>query len=231
MADPFLSQISAVSFPFAPRGWAVCTGQLMQVQQNQALYSLIGNQFGGTTGTSFNLPNCAGRTVIGFGTDTWGVTHNVGMGSSGPVSIGNNNLPAHSHAATFTPTPGAPTSSATLSANISLPVNGALSGGLGGRNVAGGDNTPNANDVLGQAGVTIYASSTGGAAVPLKTLDLQGTLTGTLGSSLPVTVTLPPNPATVTLQSTGSGATLQLTAPYLVQTVIMAVQGIFPTRP
>jgi microcystin-dependent protein len=221
----------AVSFPFAPKGWAACTGQLLQVSQNQALFALIGAQFGGTPSINFNLPNCAGRTIIGAGVDAWGVTHNVGMGNTGPVSIGLNNLPAHSHAAVLNPLPGpAAPSSVTLNASLDLPLSGPLSGGLGGRNAGGGDKTPNDNDVLGQAGITIYVSSSAGAAVPLQTLDLQGTLTGTLDTALPVTVS-PPSAPTVALQATGSTTGLPVTAPYLVQTVIIAMTGLWPQRP
>ena len=231
MAEPFISQIMAVSFPFAPANWATCTGQLLQVSQNQALYTLMGVQFGSTSAANFNLPNCAGRTIIGAGKDAWNVTHPIGMGSTGPVSIGVDNLPTHSHSAVFTPAAGpAAPSSVTLNANLSLPLDGPLSGGLGGRDVGGGDNTPNADDVLGQAGVTIYVPSGAGAAIPLKTVTLQGTLTGTLDTALPVAVSPPSAPA-VTLQATGSPGPVPLTAPYIVQTVIIAMNGIWPSRP
>jgi microcystin-dependent protein len=230
MAEPFVGQIMAVSFPFAPNGWASCTGQLLQVSQNQALFALMGAQFGSTSPNDFNLPNCAGRTIIGSGTDAWSVQHEVGMGTTGPVSIGLNNLPTHSHDAVFTPGPSPAPSSVTLNASLNLALNGALSGGLGGRNASGGDATPNDNDVLGQAGINIYVSSTAGTAVPLKTLSLQGTLTGTLNTSLPVTVSAPGPPA-VTLQPAGSGTTVPLTAPYIVQSVIIAMTGLWPSRP
>lgn len=228
MAEPFLGQVATVSFAYAPDGWATCWGQQVQVSQSQALYSLLGNQFGGTAPSTFNLPNFAGRTVIGSGT-AWGTQYNVGTASTSPVSLGLNNLPAHSHPTTFTSGSSQPPSSVTLTANLDLPSSPAVSGSLGARNATGGDPTPNNNDVLGQAGITIYASSTAGTAVPLQQLTLQGTLTGTLNTALPVTV--PANSATVSLQATGSSQALKLTAPYLVQTVIIAIQGVYPMRP
>jgi microcystin-dependent protein len=228
VAEPFLGQVATVSFTYAPDGWATCWGQQVQASQNQALYSLLGNQFGGTAPSTFNLPNLAGRTVIGSGV-AWGTQYNVGKASTNPVSLGLSNLPTHSHPTTFTNGSSQPPSSVTLTANLDLPSSPAVSGSLGGRNVGGGDPTPNNNDVLGQAGITIYASSSAGAAVPLQKLSLQGTLTGTLNTALPVTV--PANTAAVSLQATGSSQALKLTAPYLVQTVIIAVQGVYPMRP
>ena len=65
--DPFLSQIQIFSFNFAPRGWAMCNGQLLQINQNQALFSLMGTTYGGNGQTNFGLPNLQGRTPISFG--------------------------------------------------------------------------------------------------------------------------------------------------------------------
>lgn len=56
MADTYLGDVRAMSFGFAPRGWAQCQGQLLPIQQNQALYSLIGTQYGGDGKVSFALP-------------------------------------------------------------------------------------------------------------------------------------------------------------------------------
>jgi microcystin-dependent protein len=69
MANPFLSEIRIFSFNFAPRGWAMCNGQLMSIQQNVALFSLLGTMYGGNGTTNFQLPNLQVRTPIHFGTD------------------------------------------------------------------------------------------------------------------------------------------------------------------
>lgn len=64
MADPFIGEIRAFSFSFAPRGWALCNGQLMAIQQNQALFALLGTIYGGDGRTNFGLPNLQGRVPI-----------------------------------------------------------------------------------------------------------------------------------------------------------------------
>ena len=57
MAEPFLSEIRIMSFGFAPKGWALCNGQLLPINQNQALFSLLGTTYGGNGQTNFALPN------------------------------------------------------------------------------------------------------------------------------------------------------------------------------
>src|ERR687890_1058457 len=67
MAEPFLSEIRLMSFVFAPKGWALCNGQLLPINQNQALFALLGTTFGGNGQTNFALPNLQGRTPIHVG--------------------------------------------------------------------------------------------------------------------------------------------------------------------
>jgi len=64
MSEPFLSEIKIVSFNFAPKGWALCNGQLLPINQNQALFSLLGTTYGGNGQTNFALPNLRGRVPI-----------------------------------------------------------------------------------------------------------------------------------------------------------------------
>lgn len=64
MAEPFLAEIRLVGFNFAPRGWAFCDGQILPINQNQSLYSLLGTTYGGDGRTSFALPDLRGRTPI-----------------------------------------------------------------------------------------------------------------------------------------------------------------------
>ena len=64
MAEPFLSEIRMVSFNFAPKGWALCNGQLLPINQNQALFSLLGTTYGGDGRVNFALPNLQGRTPL-----------------------------------------------------------------------------------------------------------------------------------------------------------------------
>jgi microcystin-dependent protein len=67
VSEPFLGQISVVSFGFAPRGWALCNGQLLPINQNQALFSLLGTTFGGDGRVTFALPNLQGRVPVHTG--------------------------------------------------------------------------------------------------------------------------------------------------------------------
>lgn len=65
--EPFLSEIMLVSFNFAPKGWALCNGQLLAINQNQALFALLGTTYGGNGQTNFALPDLRGRVVVGDG--------------------------------------------------------------------------------------------------------------------------------------------------------------------
>ena len=67
MAEPFLSEIRIFSFNFAPKGWALCNGQLLPINQNQALFSLLGTTYGGDGRVNFALPNLQSRTPIHMG--------------------------------------------------------------------------------------------------------------------------------------------------------------------
>jgi microcystin-dependent protein len=67
MAEPFLAEIRIMSFNFPPKGWALCNGQLLPINQNQALFSLLGTTYGGNGQTTFALPDLRGRVPISFG--------------------------------------------------------------------------------------------------------------------------------------------------------------------
>jgi microcystin-dependent protein len=67
MSSPFLSEIRIFSFGFAPRGWALCNGQLLPINQNQALFSLLGTTYGGNGQTNFGLPNLQSRVAFHSG--------------------------------------------------------------------------------------------------------------------------------------------------------------------
>ena len=66
-AEPFLGQLTLVPYNFAPRGWALCQGQLLPISQNAALFSLLGTTYGGNGSTTFALPDLRGRVPIGSG--------------------------------------------------------------------------------------------------------------------------------------------------------------------
>ena len=93
MAEPFLSEIRIMSFVFAPKGWALCNGQLLPINQNQALFSLLGTTFGGDGRVNFALPDQRGRTPIHVGSG-----HTLGeRGGEQAHTISISELPTHTH--------------------------------------------------------------------------------------------------------------------------------------
>ena len=93
MPEPFLSEIKIVSFNFAPKGWALCNGQSLPINQNQALFALLGTTYGGNGQTTFNLPNLRGQVPIHMGA---GFTLGEAAGSSA-VTITQQTMPQHIH--------------------------------------------------------------------------------------------------------------------------------------
>src|SRR6478672_13224096 len=69
MSEPFLAEIKIISWNFPPKGWTFCDGQLLPINQNQALFSILGTTFGGDGRTTFALPNLNDRTVVGTSAD------------------------------------------------------------------------------------------------------------------------------------------------------------------
>jgi microcystin-dependent protein len=99
MSEPFIGQIQAFGFNFAPMGWAPCDGRTLNIAQNSALYALLGVTYGGNGTTTFNLPDLRGRVAISQGQGPGLGTYTIGqqVGSEN-VSINQNQMPAHAHA-------------------------------------------------------------------------------------------------------------------------------------
>lgn len=96
MAESFLGEVKIVSFDFPPKGWAFCNGQLLPINQNQALFSILGTTYGGNGQTNFALPNLQGRCVIGWGGSSGHVLGEAGGAET--ATLIQNQLPGHSHA-------------------------------------------------------------------------------------------------------------------------------------
>ena len=101
MSEPFIGEVKMLSFNYAPRGWAPCNGQLLPINQNQALFSLLGTTYGGNGQTTFGLPNLQGRVPIHVGGGypqgqmLGGTTHTVTVAE----------MPAHLHSLVADSTP------------------------------------------------------------------------------------------------------------------------------
>ncbi len=96
--EPFIGQIQLFGFNFAPRGWALCNGQLLAISQNSALFALLGTIYGGDGRTTFGLPNLQGRVPIHFGQGPGLPNKVIGQTGGFPTSTLNlNNIPSHNH--------------------------------------------------------------------------------------------------------------------------------------
>ena len=141
MAEPFLSEIRIMSFVFAPRGWALCNGQLLPINQNQGLFSLLGTTFGGDGRVNFALPDLRGRTPIHVGSG-----HTLGERGGEPAhTLSIAEIPEHVHvlsattntATTNTPGSGVMLAQSTASqlygpANALVAMNPGAVGNVGG---------------------------------------------------------------------------------------------------
>jgi microcystin-dependent protein len=129
MSEPFIGQITLFAGNFAPRGWAFCNGQLLSIQQNTALFSLLGTTYGGNGQTTFALPDLRGRAPISAG-QAPGLSNYV-LGQSGgteTTTLTINQIPAHVHTtvAVSSPDPGTTTNpaNAVLANSGEVPIYG-----------------------------------------------------------------------------------------------------------
>ncbi len=112
MSDPFLGEIKIVSFNFAPRGWALCNGQLLPINQNQALFSLLGTTYGGDGRVNFALPNFQGRVPVHVG---GGIVQGMSAGTE-QHTLTIAELPTHDHTL----------AASSVAASVAVPGAGAL---------------------------------------------------------------------------------------------------------
>jgi microcystin-dependent protein len=98
MAEPFLAELRMMSFVFPPKGWALANGQLLPINQNQALFSLLGTTFGGDGRVNFGLPNLQGRVPMHMGSG-----HTLGeVGGQQAVTLSISQIPTHVHTVNVT---------------------------------------------------------------------------------------------------------------------------------
>jgi len=204
MSDPFLGEIRMVGFNYAPRGWALCAGQLMPISQNNALFALLGTTYGGDGITTFALPDYRGRSPVGMGNGP-ALTPIVQGEKAGieNVTLTQLQMPIHTHAAVTAPF------SASLTGPIAVPA--ATTGTT--------QAEPGTTTVLGPIAAggrpgTLYATAT-----PDTTLaPFNATVTGNLTPSSP------------TIGNAGGSQPVPIRNPYLGTNFIIALEGIFPSR-
>lgn len=104
---PYLGQISAFGFNFAPIGWAMCNGQKLSIAQNQALFTLLGTYYGGDGIQTFGLPDLRGRTPLHQGQGPGLSNYAIGqMGGSEAVTLMSTQMPSHMHLVTVSSSAG-----------------------------------------------------------------------------------------------------------------------------
>ncbi len=211
--EAFIGTILPWPLNWAPVGWESCDGRLLNINQNQALFSLIGTTYGGDGRTNFALPDLRGRIPVGMGQQPGGSQFSPGNWGGAEKSILTaNNMPAHSHAATLS---NGSIGNGSCSVEVKLPANAT--------NAAATDSSPDANCCLGTANansrpVNIYSTN-----APDKTLmNNSVTASGTVAGTVTGTVTVAPN---------GGGQSFENMQPYLVVNYIICTQGYYPQRP
>jgi len=226
--DAFMGTVLAVAFNYPPRGWVFCNGQTVPIQQNSAMFALLGTMYGGDGQNTFGIPDLRGRVVVGSQAQGPGLTNvtqgeragtnNTTVIANGTVSITLSlaNLPAHNHPATLDP------AGLTGQTSISVGTGTAAAGtGFGAQQGSLLTSTASGNP----AGAAIYLP----AGTPQTAPVTLGGVTTTVGGN-----------GVVTTGNTGTGtplaapvvtsATISNMQPYLGLNYIIAMEGIFPSR-
>lgn len=244
--DAFIGTILVWPITWAPDGWNACNGTILQVQQYQALYSLIGNTFGGSGTTTMGLPDLRGRSPLGYNPNSGALPFNtVGLLTGNTATtLTLNNLPQHNHVATFAPAFGQQT--------ITIPAvqpSGSLSVA-----VAGTVNTTTAGTAAPASGADVYLGGLAaklGANFAAVTGPYDSTKAATTGNlkGLSATVTStgynpgsPSSTATINVLAGGNvsvapggGVTAPMPftnyQPSMALNFIICLIGLYPMRP
>ncbi|MGD8175080.1 phage tail protein [Marinimicrobium sp. ARAG 43.8] len=148
MSDPFISQVTMYGFDWPPTNWALCNGQVININQNQALFALLGITYGGNGSTNFQLPNLQARTPVHRGV-LFGALYQAGSsGGAEQVTLNSLQMPQHSH----------PVHATNSAGNQASYEDTFLAAGFDARTQADADIYSNANALEAQATTMVTAS-------------------------------------------------------------------------
>jgi microcystin-dependent protein len=233
MAEAYLGEIRLIAFNYAPEGWLLCQGQTLQVNQYQALFAVIGNVYGGDGATTFQLPDLRGRVPVQsgqgpLGSYIWGqvggTTGNLVNTQTAFTITSINQLPAHTHGATFTPSGGGASEQPTVTLKVS--------------NDPATSPTPLANGYMaglkpGGLGTPPYAyvatATNGTTALNTNAAVASGGSGGITGGSVAIAATgaVAPSPIVAPISFNVPSAL----PPFLVMNYMICLNGYFPSRP
>lgn len=212
--DPFLGEIKMVGFNFAPRGYAMCQGQLMSIAQNTALFSLLGTLYGGNGQTTFGLPDYRGRSPVGMGQGPGlnPITQGELAGNEN-VTLTTAQMPIHAPTAQFTGQ--ASSGSLSITADVATTTAAAM--------------------VPPAPGETTYLSATTAKAGP-SNVTFNGLFSNTAPDAtkahlggLAGQASITPQ-GSVTISPVGGGQPFGVRNPYLGTNFVIATEGVLPSR-
>ena len=201
--DAFLGSINTFGFNFAPRGWALCQGQLLAISQNSALFSLLGTTYGGDGRTSFGLPDLRGRASVGMGHGPGLSNYSWGeRGGSETRTLTSLNLPSHTHNHTYS---GGTGSGAAV--NVAK--------------VQGGHQTPSAGDYIGMPSNSFGDAPEGKLYVDEAAATAAGTVSigGVIGGGF--------NSHELMIANTGGGQYFPILQPFFGHKLLYCYDGDF----
>lgn len=238
MADPFIGEIKAVAFNFAPQGYAFANGTLMPINQYQAVYSLLSTAFGGDGDTTFGLPDLQSRAPVGYATKALvsGLSSfNIGIADGAQqIQLSQIELPTHNHNASgqmadtramlggSATAVGIATGTGSATGNISIPV----------QNAGAATNVPGPSVVIGKPGAAAFATAANSNLMPFSA-SLATTVTVPIAAPVDlskVIVAMPSQSIPVETQSAGFGKSFSILNPFLAVNYIIALEGIYPVR-
>ncbi|WMN59037.1 tail fiber protein [Pseudoalteromonas xiamenensis] len=204
-ADSYIGTMRPFGGIFAIRDWAICQGQLLAISENTALFSLIGDNYGGDARTTFGLPDMRGRSPVGMGTMPGGRTYQLGLRfGMEDIALNSLQLPEHSHAAVFVPSGGSEGVTASLQAATN----------------PGNSSEPSEGAYISASTTSVNFYKAGGLSPEPTLKEISGlTIDGSAGSG-----------GTVDIGDSGKSQSFSILNPGMVVNWQIVLEGIYPPR-